>query len=67
MYPEIQKFILSVRRHNPEARTWRNYACDLKLFAKTIGDTPLGEVTTVARSAPHLVYWGRFKRGTNPV
>ncbi len=55
MHPEIQQFIQSVRRHNPEARTWRNYACDLKLFAKTIGDTPLGEVTPVARSAPHLV------------
>ncbi len=45
MYPEIQQFILSVRRHNPEARTWRNYACDLKLFANAISETPLSEVT----------------------
>jgi len=45
MHPEIQQFIQSIRRHNPEARTWRNYACDLSLFTGVIGDTPLNEIT----------------------
>ncbi len=45
MLTEIQQFIQSIRRHNPESRTWRNYACDLKLFVSITGDILPSDVT----------------------
>jgi site-specific recombinase XerD len=38
MLSEIQRFIQSIRRHSPDARTWRDYTSDLKLFASVVGD-----------------------------
>jgi site-specific recombinase XerD len=45
MLAEIGAFVNWVRRRNPEARTWRDYKCDLKLFLAAVGDCPPGEIT----------------------
>ncbi len=38
MLAEIQDFVNWLRRRNPEARTWRDYAYDLKQFVAVVGD-----------------------------
>jgi site-specific recombinase XerD len=45
MLAEIGAFVNWVRRRNPEARTWRDYECDLKLFFAAVGDCAPGEIT----------------------
>lgn len=45
MLVEIERFVNWVRRRSPEARTWRDYKYDLHLFAETLGDRPLNEIT----------------------
>lgn len=45
MLAEIERFVNWVRRRNPEARTWRDYKYDLHLFAETVGNRPLNEIT----------------------
>lgn len=38
MLAEIGAFVNWVRRRNPDARTWRDYQCDLKQFLAVVGD-----------------------------
>ena len=38
MLTEINEFVNWVRRRNPEARTWKDYAYDLRQFAAQVGD-----------------------------
>jgi hypothetical protein len=38
MLSEIDRFVNWVRRRNPEARTWKDYAYDLRQFAALVGD-----------------------------
>lgn len=45
MLAEIEQFVNWVRRRNPDARTWRDYQYDLQLFARVVGDRPLGAIT----------------------
>jgi site-specific recombinase XerD len=45
MLAEIHAFVNWVRRRNPDARTWRDYAYDLAQFARLVGDCPPGSVT----------------------
>ncbi len=45
MLAEIECFVNWLRRRNPEARTWRDYAYDLKQFAAAVGDQPPSAVT----------------------
>ncbi len=45
MLSQIEEFVNWVRRRNPQARTWRDYAYDLQQFAASVGDRPPGEVT----------------------
>jgi site-specific recombinase XerD len=45
MLVEIEQFVNWVRRRSPEARTWKDYGYDLRLFIQVVGDRPLKEVT----------------------
>lgn len=45
MLAKIECFVNWLRRRNPEARTWRDYAYDLKQFAAVVGDQPPSAVT----------------------
>jgi site-specific recombinase XerD len=45
MLAEIGAFVNWVRRRNTDARTWRDYQCDLKLFLAAVGDRPPNTVT----------------------
>jgi site-specific recombinase XerD len=45
MHAEIERFIRWVRRRSPQARTWRDYQYDLRIFARFIGNRQLGELT----------------------
>ena len=38
MLTEIERFVNWLARRNPEARTWRDYAYDLKQFVAVVGD-----------------------------
>lgn len=40
MLTEIEIFVHWLRRRNPQARTWRDYAYDLKQFAAVVGNRP---------------------------
>ena len=59
MLDEIDRFVKWTRRRNPEARTWRDYASDLRQFAAVVGDVPPGQVSVrdvdrfVAAQADH--------------
>jgi site-specific recombinase XerD len=44
MLPEIQSFVNWLRRRNPDARTFRDYRCDLAQFAAVVGDRPPQDV-----------------------
>ncbi|MCX6083241.1 MAG: tyrosine-type recombinase/integrase [Chloroflexi bacterium] len=45
MLADIERFVNWVRRRSPEARTWQDYKYDLNLFARTMGERPLSEIT----------------------
>ncbi len=45
MLSQIEDFVNWVRRRNPVARTWRDYAYDLKQFAALTGDHPPAQIT----------------------
>lgn len=45
MLNEIECFVNWLHRRNSEARTWRDYAYDLKQFVATVGDQAPGAVT----------------------
>ena len=45
MLAEIDQFVNWVRRRNPEARTWKDYAYDLRQFAALVGDVPPATIT----------------------
>jgi len=45
MLSEIERFVNSVRRHNPQARTWRDYGYDLHIFTRIVGDRPPRDIT----------------------
>src|SRR5262245_54786740 len=44
MNSDITQFINWVRVRSPQARTWRDYQCDLRLFQKTMGDRSVEEI-----------------------
>ena len=44
MLAEIGQFINWVRMQSPQARTWRDYRCDLDLFKSVIGDQNILEI-----------------------
>lgn len=41
---EIEKFINWVRMRNPQARTWRDYKCDLQLFLNLMKDRKVEDI-----------------------
>jgi len=45
MLAEIERFVHWARRRSPQARTWKDYKYDLRLFARFMGDRRLNEVT----------------------
>ncbi len=45
MLAEIDAFVKWLRRRNPQARTWRDYASDLKQFAALVGDGSPASIT----------------------
>jgi len=45
MLTEAQAFVNWVRRTQPQAHTWKDYASDLKRFHQVVGDRPLAEIT----------------------
>jgi len=45
MLSEIEGFVNWVRRRSPEARTWKDYGYDLRLFVEVVGDKAPSEVT----------------------
>src|SRR3989304_5353039 len=45
MHAEIDRFIHWVRRRSPQARTWRDYQYDLRIFARFMGNCELSELT----------------------
>ena len=44
MQSEVERFINWVRMRSPQARTWRDYRCDLELFMKIIGAKSIEEI-----------------------
>jgi len=45
MLSEIEGFVNWVRRRSPEARTWKDYGYDLRLFVEVVEDKAPSEVT----------------------
>ena len=45
MLAEVERFVNWIRRRNPRARTWRDYAYDLKQFVEIVGDQPPDSIT----------------------
>jgi integrase/recombinase XerD len=45
MLAEIEQFVNWTRRRSPEAHTWRDYRCDLKIFVEVVGDRHPAEIT----------------------
>lgn len=45
MLSEIERFVNWIHRRNPEARTWKDYGYDLRLFVRVVGDRPVQEVS----------------------
>jgi len=45
MLVEIERFVNWVRRRSPDARTWRDYGYDLRIFVQSVGDRPPREIT----------------------
>lgn len=46
MKAEIEQFIHWVRMRTPQARTWRDYQCDLALFMSVLGERGSKEIHT---------------------
>jgi site-specific recombinase XerD len=46
MKTEIEQFIQWVRLRSPQARTWRDYQCDLALFISVLGERRAEEIGT---------------------
>jgi len=44
MLVEIEQFVNWVRRRSPDARTWRDYGYDLRIFAAAVGERPPREI-----------------------
>ena len=44
MKTEIEQFIHWVRMRNPQARTWRDYQCDLALFMSVMEERRVDEI-----------------------
>jgi Site-specific recombinase XerD len=44
MVAEIEQFINWVRMRSPQARTWRDYKCDLELFVAVLGNREAAEI-----------------------
>jgi site-specific recombinase XerD len=44
MKAEIEQFIQWVRMRSPQARTWRDYQCDLSLFMGVMGERNVDEI-----------------------
>ncbi len=44
MQSEVEQFINWVRMRSPQARTWRDYKCDLDLFMKVMGAKGIEEI-----------------------
>ena len=44
MQAEIERFVHWVRMRSPEARTWRDYQCDLGLFNSLMQDRTVEEI-----------------------
>jgi len=45
MLTEIERFVHWARRRSPQARTWKDYEYDLRIFARFMGECRLNEVT----------------------
>lgn len=45
MLAEIERFVHWVRRRSPQARTWKDYQYDLRIFARFMGGRKLNELT----------------------
>jgi site-specific recombinase XerD len=45
MLSEIEQFVNWVHRRNPQARTWKDYGYDLRIFMQVVGDVALQEIT----------------------
>jgi len=45
MLSEVERFVNWTRRRSPEARTWKDYGYDLRIFIEVVGDRPLKEIT----------------------
>jgi site-specific recombinase XerD len=60
MLAEIDRFVNWLRRRNPDARTWRDYRCDLKRFVAVVGDRPPGAILfrDVDRFVADQLAWG---------
>jgi len=63
MLAEVERFVNWVRRRNPEAHTWRDYRCDLKVFLQVVGDRSPKEVTV--RDIDRFVAW-QSEQGFKP-
>jgi hypothetical protein len=44
MKSEIEQFIQFVRMRSPQARTWRDYQCDLSLYMGVMGGRNVDEI-----------------------
>ena len=44
MRKDIERFIHWVRIRSPQARTWRDYRCDLSVFLNVIGDQDMADI-----------------------
>jgi site-specific recombinase XerD len=54
MLSEIEYFVNWLRRHNPHARTWKDYSYDLKQLVQIVGEKPLGQLSF--RDIDHFVF-----------
>jgi site-specific recombinase XerD len=53
MLTEVAQFVNWVYLRNTNARTWKDYSYDLKLFVQLIGDKPVDEITI--RDIDHFI------------
>jgi site-specific recombinase XerD len=53
MLSEVERFVNWTRRRSPEARTWKDYGYDLRIFIQVVGDRPLKDITF--RDIDHFV------------
>ena len=44
MKTDIERFINWVHIRSPQAKTWRDYQCDLNLFLRIVGERKVGEI-----------------------